>query len=164
MVGHHVVGVGPDAIVWIVAEIFVEHGKRVAEVLPGGIGRLGDSHTLIEETLLGGIEVGVRGGSELRDQPPVGQFVIEHDRVAGILRFARAAETGPKRIDVGGARDRRGYVVGAVERPDLIARIDRLNVLIVTDGAVVVRREAPRPRYSLKIETGGGSGRRRRCS
>ena len=30
VVGHHVVGIGPDAVVRIVAEIAVRHGKRVA--------------------------------------------------------------------------------------------------------------------------------------
>ena len=54
VVRHHVVGIGPDAVVRIVTEVAavcavdVGHGKRVARIGPGCVGCGGDSHALIE--------------------------------------------------------------------------------------------------------------------
>ena len=66
-VRHHVVGIGPDAVVRIVAEVAavctvaVGHRKRVARIGAGGVGRGGYSHALIEDTAR------VGGGSKLRE-------------------------------------------------------------------------------------------------
>lgn len=164
IVRHHIVGIGPDAVVRIVAEVAavgsvaVGHGKRVADIGSRGVRAGRDRDALIENT-------GRRGRGELRNHPAIRQFVVEHDRIAGILGLARVpAKSRPESIDVGRARDRCGCVEGTIERPDLIARIDRLDVLIITDRAVVVGRETARSVYAFEIESGGGRRRRRRSS
>ena len=91
----------------------------------------------------------------------VGQRVIEHDRIAGIWVWQRR-RSPPASVIWRGGKD--VAIGGAIEGPHLIARIDRLDVLVVTGRAVVVRREAPGSRYALEIETGGGSRRRRRSA
>ena len=111
----------------IVAEIPIRHRKRVASIRPGGIGGGGDRHALIEISL----RVVLVVGSKLREQPAIGQLVIEHNRVAGILSLTLSAEACPDRIAGDRAKNRCRCFGCAVQGPHLVAHIDHLHVLVV---------------------------------
>ena len=129
LVGHHVVGVGPDAEVRIIAEGISRDGKRVAGIGPCRIGRSGDRYTLIVR-----IVRGVLRGCELRNQPSVRDLVVKHHGIAVIPGCTvTASKTGPQSVDVAWAKKRRRGFGGAVERPNLITHVNRLNVLVVAN-------------------------------
>ena len=83
------VGVGPDAVLRVVGEVRAG-GERVAEVGARRIGRLRDRDA--DE------ELGA-GGGELRQDPAVGELVVQHDRVARRSAVWQvAAEARPERV------------------------------------------------------------------
>ena len=134
-VARHVIGVGPGGDLRVVAEISVGDGELPAGVRPGGIRRRRDRDALV-------VGAAARGRGELRDQPAVGHLVVNDHRIARVLRRTGRREAGPERADVRRAEHRGRRVGAAVERPDLVARVDRLDELVVAHRPVAVGRRA----------------------
>src|SRR5829696_4741667 len=73
------------------------------------------------------------GNRELAQHPPVGDGVVQHDRIPIVARLAYAAKTPPERIDIGGAVER-----GAGLAEYLESDIDHLHVVVGTDVTVSI--------------------------
>src|SRR5581483_7772323 len=79
---------------------------------------------------------------ELRNEPAVGDLIVENDRVAIVVGIAPVSRiptiSGPETVDRShGLQDVTGFV------PDHETRIDDLNVMVWADRAVRVWRVSP---------------------
>jgi hypothetical protein len=126
-VGAHVVRVRPHPELRVVDEVLSE----VEPVAVVGAARV--AGTRDGDALVGDDARGVVAG-ELRDDPAVGQLVVEHYRVAVPVELAQAAEPAPQRPDVDRPED--GCAGRLVE--DLEALVDDLDVLRQPNLAVRV--------------------------
>ncbi len=125
----HVVRVGPDTELAVVAEEVVARLELVLVVVAGRIARRRHRDALVEGT--GGI---VRQ-RELREDPAVGLAVVADERIAVVLDLARAAEPGPERVS--GERTQHDVAGLVVDHGDVV---DVLDVVIGADVAFRVGR------------------------
>ena len=121
LAGGHVVGVGPHAELRVVVQ-------RVAvEVVVEVVGAEGIAGRRDGDALV--VAVGAEdGGSELGQDPPVGELVVHRDDVAAVDRRAVPAQIGEERVAVERPRQR---VAGLVE--DLEGEVDPLKDVVRTD-------------------------------
>ncbi len=140
-----VVSIGPDAHLRVVIERRI--GESVTVIGSGGIGAGGNRHALEEPWSR-------TEDDELRKNPAVGQLVVEHNRIAVIVRFARAAEALPECVPVRGKIGQHGASC-LVEYSEL--NVYPLNILGKTNGAVGVRRHAARTEANRYVLSNTGN-------
>ena len=92
--GRDRVSVGPHAVLRVVGEVEAG-GKRVPVVRTSRVGGRRDGDAVVERQR--GVVETPRG--ELRQDPPVGQLIVQHDRVAGGLRAVVDREAVPQRAE-----------------------------------------------------------------
>ena len=122
---HHVVAVRPDSAFPVIVEV----ASVVVRVgVPGAqrVGRLRDGNAL---------EVGRRADGELRQEPAVGEGVVENEGVAVVVRRAAPPEAREQGVPIQRAEELRSALV-----PDREHRVDPLDVVVGTDVAFRVRR------------------------
>ncbi len=129
----HVVRVGPDAELAVVAEEVVARLELVLVIRARGVARRRDGEALVEGA---GWKVGQR---ELREHPAVGLAVVAHERIAVVLNLARAAEAGPE--GVAGKRTEDDVAQLVVDHRDVV---DVLDVVVRADVALRVGRNDPK--------------------
>ncbi len=119
-----VVGIRRDPELRVVREAGVL--ERVAVVRPGRVSALRHGDALQERR---------RGHRELRDDPPIGDRVVQDLRVPVVVRLAAAAEAAPQRVD----RNRAVHGASALVEDGEIG-VDRLDVVVRANVAVRVGR------------------------
>ncbi len=126
LVDGDVVAVRPDADLRVVVEPARRREHVVVEVVrPERVRRLRHREALV--AALGGEQ------RELGEHPAVSELIVDDDRISVVLRLARAAEAGPRRV----ARRRPGHEVAALVI-DRDRQVDPLDVVVGADVAVDV--------------------------
>ena len=121
----------PDAELGIVVELRLVHEELVCAPARGRIARIRDRDALVERPLARAVE------RELRDHPALRELVVEHDRVAVVVR---AAERPSRKDRV--ARGR-GHDLSARLRVDRVVGVDPFHVVVGAYVALGVGRIAP---------------------
>ena len=124
-----VVGVRPDAELGVVVEVRVREG--VQRILTGGIRRARHRDALPERPR----ELRLHGERELRDEPPVGERVIEDDSIEAESGSASAAQRGEHAL-----RGHRPELQRARLGEDRDRRIDDLHVVVRSDVSLWIGR------------------------
>ena len=97
------------------------------------------------------LEVQRRSG-ELREQPAIGQLIVEHHRIAGIFRLAGAAKTRPECIVRDRTKDRSPGLV-----KDLEMNVVHDDDMVGPDVAVGIRWRATARKSGEAVEGDDGA-------
>ena len=127
VIGRHVVAIRPHADVRVIGEGTGEGQEVVSEILTGRVARLrhGDVHVHLARP--------IESQVELEEEPAVGQLIIEHYRVAVVIRRIRDADQ--QRAQLALRNEHRARLI--VDRE---AAIGNGDYMIRTDRGVGVRR------------------------